>query len=69
MAEKLAFEADDLDAAAILRAIACYQRRSNEAWGETIVPEHESDLGAAILAEICRSWLERMGFGIHAPAD
>ena len=48
---------DEDDAAAVHRAIADYQRASRDEHG-VILPEGESDLPGAILAEICRGWLE-----------
>jgi len=58
---KICFDVDELDAAAINKAIAVHQRRDHEAFGSHILPEGESDTAGATLAEICRDWLERRG--------
>lgn len=52
----LAMQVDELDAAAIHEAVA-----KRQAWrinNECILPEGNSDLRGACLAEICRDWLE-----------
>ena len=55
---KLHLSIDDDDARDINAAIAVYQRRSHQAFGEVIVPEGASCQAGAILAEICRAWME-----------
>lgn len=55
----LSYRVDESDESAIRAAITAYQRGSHEAAGETIVSDSGSDLGGAILAEICRGWLEQ----------
>lgn len=55
----ISYRVDDDDEAAIRDAIAAYQRGSHQANGETLVSDGDSDLGGAVLAEICRGWLER----------
>lgn len=52
----LSLDADD--SRAVHAAIATYQRRSHKAFGEVIVPEGESNNAGAVLAEICRDWME-----------
>ncbi len=51
---------DELDAGAVHAAIAHYQAtwRYRDAEGGVILPEGESDTAGAVLAEICRAWLE-----------
>lgn len=50
------FEADDLDAESIHRAIAVHQAGRID--GEHILPDGDSDTMGAVLAEICRDWIE-----------
>jgi len=53
-------ELDELDEAAINKAIAVHQRRIRVE-GEHILPEGDSCVPGATLAEVCRNWLESIG--------
>ena len=57
----ISFDVDTQDERHIRQAIAVYQRQSYQACGEVIVAEGESDAGGAILAEICRGFIESRG--------
>ncbi len=57
---KITIELDDLDEAAVNYAIAFHQSRFRIN-GVHILPDGESDTRGAILAEICRGYLERLG--------
>lgn len=54
--DSFAFRADPDDAASIHEAVAMHQRERID--GEHILPEGDSDTLGAILAEICRDWME-----------
>ena len=54
MTRKLLIEVDEQDESAILNAIAQWQAKSHAAFGETMLPEGQSDIRGATLAEICR---------------
>lgn len=55
--KQITLTVDDLDAAMLHRAITDYQRRNRDRHG-VILPDGESDLPGAILAEICRDWID-----------
>jgi len=54
----ITIEVDELDEATILNTIAKYQAKSHAAGGENWLPEGESDIRGATLAEICRAYQE-----------
>ena len=57
---RFAFECDDLDAEVIHRAISIRQR--------SVMPDHGSDTTGAVIAEICRGWLDSIG-GMECRSD
>ena len=57
--QEITLVVDDLDAAVIHKCIAEYQRSHHVAFGETIIPEGNSSLIGAIVAEIFRCHLEQ----------
>lgn len=54
----MTLELDEEDYAAVQQAIAAYQTGTRWPEGGCVLPENESDLAGAVLAEICRGWLE-----------
>lgn len=58
--QRITLELDDLDAKAFHKAIAVHQRRARID-GQHCLPEHDSCLAGAIVAEILRGWLDRIG--------
>jgi hypothetical protein len=59
---RIAFNVDVLDAEAIHRAIAVFQRfNAHPTIGGAMIPEGASDTRGAILAEIARDWLDARG--------
>jgi hypothetical protein len=61
MTQRLTLSLDEDDARAVHEAIARYQQRSRWPEGGTLLPDGESDQAGAVLAEICRGWLEMYG--------
>jgi hypothetical protein len=59
MTTQITLALDELDAQAIHRAIA--HRQTYRDQEGCILPDNDSDLAGAALAEICRSWLESVG--------
>lgn len=56
---------DDLDYDAIQRAMARRQTFRVPGCEGTILPTGESDLPGALVAEICRGWLEMLDWSHH----
>ena len=50
---KIEFECDDLDYAVIQRAMSIRMRG--------VLPTHGSESAGALIAEICRGWLDHIG--------
>lgn len=53
---EIVLQLDELDYAAIQKAIAYRQT-----WGRGTMPDSDSNVAGAVLAEICRGWLEKKG--------
>lgn len=60
--KKIELRCDDLDYAAIQQAIAFRQAMA-------CLPDGTSDTAAAVLAEICRGWMELLGQRIGPFSD
>jgi hypothetical protein len=51
---------DKLDEGAILKAVAVWQRRNRDSTGVN-VPDGDSDIRGAVIAELCRGYLDSLG--------
>lgn len=58
---RVEMECDDLDYEVIQRAIAIRQ--------QSVMPDHGSTTTGAVIAEICRGWLEAQGLPIRSESE
>jgi hypothetical protein len=61
MLKQIVLNVDDLDLQAIQDAIAHYEAIHIKNFGEVILPDGDSEQPGAIIAELCRGYLERAG--------
>lgn len=60
---------DDLDYEAVQEAITIRKSGLFHVDGVLILPEHESELRGALLAEVCRGWVERVSSDVIGKAQ